>query len=240
MNQANAFESLGRHSHGDSPLSLVDQVEAGTLDLELAAWLVSHVSRGASFIVGAEPGQAGKSTTMGSLLSFVPPDLAFAEALPGEVAALDGNPTCVICHELSDHPPPAYLWGQDLRDFFSLTDDGHVLVANLHADDLEGTRRQICGDNGVTEAQFHSVDLFIFLRVEGEDPDVRRTVESVHFSDGSGPHETVFTRRAGLSLDAPRDPVHEGRCRDFLESALLDSPISPLAVRERFLRRETP
>ena len=236
MDQTAAFESLGHHSHGDSPLSLVDQIETGTLDLELAAWLVSHVARGASFIVGAEPGRAGKSTTMGSLLSFVPADLTFVEALPGEVAALDGDPTCVICHELSNHPPPAYLWDQDLRDYFSLADHSHLLVANLHADDLEATRGQICGENGVPEAQFHAVDLYIFLRVEGEDPETRRTVESVHFSDGSGPHQTVFTRQTGLSPGAPRDTALEGRCRDFLEQALSDAPLSPLQVRERFLR----
>ncbi|MFC1526234.1 hypothetical protein ACFL6X_05415 [Candidatus Latescibacterota bacterium] len=239
MDQADLFASLGRYSHGDRPLSLLDQIQAGTLDLELAAWLVSHVSRGASFIVGASPGRAGKSTTMRSLLSFVPSDLAFAEALPGEVA-LDGRPTCVICHELSDHPPAAYLWGQDLRDYFSLIDGDHVLVANLHADDLDGTRDQICGDNGVPEAQFNGVDLFVFLRVEGEDADVTRTVESVHFSDGSGPHRAVYTRETGLSPDAPRDASRQERCRGFLEQAMSGSYLDPLEVRERFLSWEMP
>ena len=239
MVPSDTFESLGRHTHGDHPLSLLDQVEAGTLDLELAAWLVSHVSRGASFIVGAEPGRAGKSTTMHSLLSFAPADLAFAEALPGEVADLDGKPTCVVCHELSNHPPPAYLWGQDLRDYFALADDGHMLVANLHADDLAGTLHQICTENGVPDARFRAVDIFIFLRVEGEDPDLSRAVESVHFSDGQAPHQTVFTRQSGLSPEAPSDAAHVGDCRGFLEGTLSDLPLSPLEVRERFLNRAT-
>jgi hypothetical protein len=236
MDQAAVFESLGHYSRGDRALSLADQIQAGTVGLGLAAWLVSHVSRGASFIVGAEPGRAGKTTTMRSLLSFVPPDLAFAEALPGAVAAgVDGRPTCVICHELSDHPPAAYLWGQDLRDFFALAGHGHVLAANLHADDIDDTRSQICDENGVPPAHFHSVNLLVFLRVEGQDPGVRRTVESVHYADGSDSHRSVFDRGRGLARGAPCDAAHVAHCRRFLEAVLSGPALSPLAMRERFL-----
>ncbi|GEM_PF-3857029 len=87
-------------------LSLLDLIELRTFDLDLAAWFVSLVSRGASYITGSGPGGVGKTTTMRTLLSFVPGNLRFAIALPGEVSAIDGVPHCVISNELSDHPPP--------------------------------------------------------------------------------------------------------------------------------------
>ena len=40
--------------------SLLDLIELNTVDLELAAWLVSLVSRGASYITGSGPGGIGK------------------------------------------------------------------------------------------------------------------------------------------------------------------------------------
>ena len=99
--------------------SLLDLIEISTVDLELAAWLVSLVSRGASYITGSGPGGIGKTTTMHTLLSFVPDDLAFKIALPDAVAEVGEGRHCVISTELSAHPPPTYLWGQDVRDFFA-------------------------------------------------------------------------------------------------------------------------
>ena len=220
---------------GGRPLTLLDQIELGTLDVDLAAWLVSHVSLGASFIVGAKPGRAGKTTTMRSLLGFVPGHLPFAIAMPGEMGDLDGSPHCVISHELSNHPPPGYLWDQDLRDYFALSGQGHMLASNMHVDDLEQAHAEICGANDVPEAHFRSASLFVFLRVEGESSDARRLVETVHHSDGTSAHQAVFSRSGGLSGSAPRDPAHEKHCRAFLEEAMADSSRALEDVRRRFL-----
>ena len=220
---------------GELPLSLLDQIELGTLDVELAAWLVSHISRGASFIVGAESRGVGKTTTMRSLLGFAPGHLPFAMMLPGKIADLDGSPHCAISYELSDHAPPAYLWAQDLRDYFALSGRGHMLVGNMHADDLDQARAQICKANDVPEAHFRAIGLFIFVRMEGESSSARRSIETVYHSDGAAAHQVVFSRSGGLSGSAPRDPAHEKRCRAFLTEALAGSSCVIEEVRRRFL-----
>jgi type IV secretory pathway ATPase VirB11/archaellum biosynthesis ATPase len=55
-------------------LSLVDLIEAGTLDLPLAAYLAAAMRAGASLMVGARPGGAGKTVVMCALLNFLPDD----------------------------------------------------------------------------------------------------------------------------------------------------------------------
>ncbi|MEW6751905.1 MAG: hypothetical protein AB1505_13155 [Candidatus Latescibacterota bacterium] len=231
--QAALLRSLGWR--GDRPLSLLDLVERDSLDLETSAWLVSRLSAGASFLVGAVPGSAGKTTTMRALLDFAPARIPFALALPGQVAQLDGVPRCVISHELSSHDVPGYLWGQDLRDYFALTGRGHLLAANLHADDLEATHAQICGQNGVPEAHFRAVGLLLFMRRRGREPHVQRFVSRVEWSDGQAPHRTVYTRQDGLTAAAPRDQEGEAHCRAFLEEGLASSWRSVEEVRRRFV-----
>jgi hypothetical protein len=53
-------------------LSIVDLIEAGTMSREVAAYSLAAIGAGASFMVGALPGGAGKTTVMGALLNFVP------------------------------------------------------------------------------------------------------------------------------------------------------------------------
>ena len=53
-------------------LSLVDLIKAGTVDLRLAAYLAAAMHSGASLLVGARPGAAGKTTVMCALLNFLP------------------------------------------------------------------------------------------------------------------------------------------------------------------------
>ena len=53
-------------------LSIVDLIEADTVTRDLAAYSLAAIGSGASFMVGALPGGAGKTTVMGALLNFVP------------------------------------------------------------------------------------------------------------------------------------------------------------------------
>jgi hypothetical protein len=237
---ATADDVLAQLGHrGQRPLSLLDQVERGTLDLELAAWLVSQITRGASFIIGARPGRAGKTTTMRALLDFVPGSRPYAIVLPEEDVALDGQPGCAVAHEISNHRVPGYLWGKELRAFFALSQAGHMLAANLHADDLAEARAQIVEASGVPEPHFRAAGLMIFLRVQGEGEAALRTVESVYYSDGATPHLQVFSAPDGWSADCPRDALREDRYRQLLAAALADGLRTVEAVRGRFLEWES-
>ncbi len=232
MNDAIArhCEELNRcNQRGGRMLSVFDLLAAKTLDLDLAAYLMARISRGASFMVGAAPGGAGKTTVMCALLNFVPTDVSLAAATPEAVyGAAECDPsgrTCYVCHEIGSGSYYAYLWSDALRAYCRLSQDGHMLATNLHADDIDETIDQVCGDNGVPSDHFTRFELLIFLRVRGGYFDARRWIDLVYSSDGSSEHKTVFAEadggathsaslRAGPTLHA--DPDYVATCRDFL------------------------
>ena len=224
--------------------SLIDLLEGGTLDLELAAFLVDRVRQGASLITGSGPGGIGKTTTMHALACFVGEGLPFFLALPGKADAVAAERACVVSNELSDHPPPTYLWGDDLRAFFAQGEKGHTLVSNVHADDLEEISGQILGENGVPAEQFRRVNLLVFICLEGGNPPerrikdttTRRIVNKVYYSDGQTEHRLVYEAGGGLRAEAPRDTESESACRAFLEETLAGDARRLSEVRRLFLQ----
>jgi len=196
------------NQRGGRMLSIVDLIEAGTMSRDLAAYALAAIGRGASFLVGANPGGAGKTTVMGALLNFVPPDvwLAPADGLAAirRGAAQPNPPHCYICHEIGRGPYYAYLWGEELRAYFDLRLAGHMLATNLHADTFEEAREQICGQCGVSEQALRRMNLMLFLSVRGRGLGVRRRIETVWESDGVGPHRQVFAADAGATVESSR------------------------------------
>ncbi len=202
-------------------LSVFDLLAAKTLDLDLAAYLMARISRGASFMVGAVPGGAGKTTVMCALLNLIPADIPLVAAVPEAVhGAVDqevSRRTCYICHEIGSGSYYAYLWSEDLRTYCGLSEQRHMLATNLHADDLEQARDQVCGTNGVQADHFNKFELLIFLRVKGGYFDARRWIDLVYSSDGSSEHELIFSAGDGLNENRSKaDPEHVTACRDFL------------------------
>lgn len=239
----NIPEELLNPNREERPRSLLDLIDLTTIDLDLAAWLVSHVSKGASLITGSGPGGIGKTTTMRALLAFAPDNFPFAIAWPEKITGIE-SPSCVISHEISDHRPPGYLWGKDARDFFAHSERGSMLVGNVHADDLDEVHDQIVGECEVPEAQFRAVNFFIFLWIEGvdrsekqriKDNPSRRFVTKIFHSTGENAHDLVYSDENGLSEDVPRDAAYEQQCRAFLEEALAGSTREINEIRHRFL-----
>ncbi len=209
------------NQRGGRMLSVFDLLAAETLDLDLAAYFLAHIARGASFMIGANPGGAGKTTVMCALLNFVPADTLLAAAADDALREcprmLDEQRTCLICHEIGAGPYFAYLWGEPLRRFCALSDTGCMLAANLHADDIDEARLQVCVENDVPRSHFAAFQLVAFLRVEGSGYSPRRRIERVYASDGSSAHELVFEHGRGLTpRDDGLDPAWLYECRDFL------------------------
>jgi hypothetical protein len=198
-------------------LSVTDLLDAGTLDLDLAAFLMARISRGASFMVGANPGGAGKTTVMCALLNLIPPDAPIVAATSAEVRRPARGARCYVCHEIGAGPYFAYLWDRDLRAYCALAERGHTLATNLHADDLDEARQQVCGDNRVPDAHFNRFAIVAFLRVRGGYRDARRWIDKVYVSDDGGPHVLAFDSQGGLNREAARaDGEREKCCREFL------------------------
>ena len=225
------------NQRGGRMLSIFDLLEARTLDLDLAAYLMAEVARGASFMVGARPGGAGKTTVMGALLNLLPSDVPLAAATAEAARAARRERAkgrrCYICHEIGRGSYFAYLWGGALRNYCALQDAGHILATNLHADDLDEAHDQVCGDSGVPESHFNGFRLLVFLRVKGGHWNAQRHIEKVYAADGSGPHRCVFTARNGLATPHLIDTAWLASCRRFLEAHYEDGVRTIEQTRER-------
>lgn len=179
-------------------LSVVDLVEAGTLTPDVAAYCIAAVSSGRSFLVGASPGGAGKTTVMGALLNFVPPDVALVAA--GEPH--DAARPCLICHEIGPGPYFGYLWGESLRRWFAAGADGAMLASNLHADTMAEVGNQIVAQNRVPEAFLRRIGLILFLEVTLDAHGCHRTISAAHESDGMHAHRLLWSRGKGWSSES--------------------------------------
>ena len=215
--EAHCAELNRCNQRGGRMLSILDLIDAQTLDLDLAALLMVQMRQGASFMVGARPGGAGKTTVMCALINLIPPEIRLVAATSqiARSASESGASArrCFICHEIGAGPYFAYLWGKELRTYCALSEEGHMLATNLHADDLDETHAQVCRENGVPEAHFNAFRCLIYLRVRGAYPNAHRMVESVYLSDGKHPHQRVFDRRQGL---ATPPSTRQRQCHEWL------------------------
>ena len=172
------------NQRGGRTLSIVDLIDAGTIGVEMAAFCRVMVLGGASWLTGAVPGGAGKTTIMAALLGFLPPGEPIlsigrpgmiAEALAGRVPA----PATMLAHEIGSGPWHGYIWGQDAADFFSLTRRGLRCVSCLHADDPAQTQDALRSLE-VAPADLDRVGLQLYVQVTGPRGRAVRRVSVVH------------------------------------------------------------
>ncbi len=139
--------------------SIVELIRAGTLDTELAAQLWLLIGARVPVVVAAEAGGAGKSTTLGALLAFLPDGVQLVELAgededfawlpqaselgwPGNGRPIAAGPpvrssdTVLLVNELSDHLP-TYTWGAAARIAVRAATIGYGLAATIHGDALE-------------------------------------------------------------------------------------------------------
>ncbi len=184
-------EELNRcNQRGGRLLSLVDLYKAKTMPLELAAFLLFKVSRGDSFVTGAVPGGAGKTTVMCALANAIPEGTPILHAanINGMLDGERGPASCYICHEMSEGGYFGYLWGEELRAYFNLKRYGHILASNLHADTLDQAKLTITKQNKVTEEAFNAVNIYVFIT-----PGITREIKSAWYSPGDGmEHSSVY------------------------------------------------
>ena len=239
------------NQRGGRMLSLVDLIDAGTTDLSLAAYLAVAMRSGASLLVGARPGGAGKTAVMCALLNFLPNQTVIcpvdspAVLETGQHDPHFGN-TCYLAHEIGAGDYYAYVWGSEARAFFKLRAHGHIIASNLHADTLEETRDQLCRENGVARAHLEAVTLKLYLRVERTNGwAMQRRVSQVYESDGirdrliwfsDGPGR--FTRQGSLE-SVLVSPEQEHIYIEFL-STLLRQNVHRIEDIRRMLMSQKP
>ena len=209
--------------------SIVELIDDGVLDAELAAlaWLL--IEARLPVVVGALARGVGKTTLLEALLDFLPGavhriDLA-GEAedfawLP-EAAAL-GWPTAgptvastppvtpqsayLVAAELSNHLP-AYTWGPAARTLVRAASVGYGIGAAIHADRLEDVHEQLgAWPVGATDDELSYLGLVLIARAWREvDGTVVRRVVAAHYARPVGRDEQGHVQRLPPAVLAARD-----------------------------------
>lgn len=168
----------------DPPLSLLDLVANGTLDLKIAALLWLAVERKASIVSAAGPRLAGKTTLLVALREMTPSwlSLVYTRGVEEDFSFVkDTKPerTYIMVNEISEHLP-AYLSGWRVQKVFELLGQGYSMMATIHADTPEELFSQLIEPpHQVPALHLNYLQLVVFLGFAPYRRDSRR-VRSVH------------------------------------------------------------
>ena len=213
------------NQRGGRMLSVVDLIKAETLSISQAAWLLDRIAQGSSWLVGARPGGAGKTTVMSALLAMIPASSAVRLTNSGTGWEKSRAGEYVVSYELSPGSYDAYIWGSDIRRFVRLGAQGCRIVSNLHADTLSEASEQLA-ENGVEEDAFSAFSTFIPLSLNGGTYAWSRRVECVFYvSHGSW---------RSLERDCPLSARHDA-IRSFLDQCLAKDMFTVENVRVAWL-----
>ena len=222
------------NQRGGRMLSVVDLIKAGNLSVFQSALLMERIFSGCSFIIGAKPGGAGKTTVMCALLNFLPLGVNIIHTENRNILAQgnSGEQTCYLCHEIGSGNYYCYLWGEDLPVFFKLKQYGHILAANLHADTFQEAEHQVCVRNSVSEKLFHEVEIYVFLEVEKEGWDWKRKVSKIYIRDDTS-HRLISEKNFAHFSSVNFDRLE--RCRGFMEKAVRNNLCRMEEFRKEFI-----
>jgi hypothetical protein len=160
--------------HFDRSLSIIDLIEQGTFSLTQAIWLAARISEGYSWLVGAQPGGAGKTTIMCALLALLPDIERAVLARSGDRWETFGHNDCVVTEEISDHQRGHYIWGEDVRGLTRIPSRGGRITSTIHADTLDQARQQVAIRCGAGEEGLTAFGLFIPIKVTFLSPQLEK------------------------------------------------------------------
>jgi flagellar protein FlaI len=213
------------------PRSIIELIQGGTLDSELAATLWLLVEAGVPLLVAGEGQGTGKTTLLGALLDFVAPETTIVE-LAGAAETFDWLPqaselgwptrrrrarpdglagppirpdaTLLFAAELSDHLP-VYTWGAAARLAARAAVIGYGLAATIHADSLDEVFDQLRRPPvGLSDDELSHLGVVIVLRrIAGG----RRRAVAAHYVRPVSRDAHGHVQRLGPAVLATWDPV---------------------------------
>jgi hypothetical protein len=155
----------GYHWAPPEPMSAVQIVGSGSLDARLMATLWALVSRRRSVMLASEAPQAGKTTTLSSLVDFLPDGTVgiFLRGWRGDFGWTDEygpERTYLLVNEMSDHLP-IYVWGRNARGALELAGRGYGLGATMHADSLDEALAALREGVGATDPDLAGLTIYL-------------------------------------------------------------------------------
>jgi len=205
----------GYHWAAPEPMSVVEIVRSGSLDLRLMATLWAAVARRSSVMLAAEAPMAGKTTTLSALVDLLPPGTVgvFLSGWAEDFRWVDRygpDRTYQLVNEMSDHLP-IYLWGRQARAALSLVARGYGMGATMHADSLDEAIAVFRDELGATDAEIGALDLYLQFSAYRTPAGMYRRVEEAWYLrlDPAGRLDPVRLAR----IDGPRSPSLTGAQR---------------------------
>ncbi|MCX7872705.1 MAG: hypothetical protein N2487_05415 [Verrucomicrobiae bacterium] len=233
------------NQRGGRMLSVVDLLLAGTVDLDLAAYVCWQMSRGVSIITAANPGGAGKTTVMAAFLGFITPGTKIITVSESSILdpanSIHKKPECLLVHEIGAGHYYGYIWGRDVLRYFKMIEPGRSIVSNLHADTLDELKYVLNNELHVPNDLLGKVDLIMFIAMHRGRSyfDVKRRVSTVYQSF-NGKHELIFQHELTVDKFTCHKPevledAHIKQLRSFLEELLKKRQFEYMTVRKLFL-----
>jgi len=208
----------GYHWTLPQPMSAVEIAQSGSLDHRLMATLWAVVSRRRSVMLASEAPMAGKTTTLSSLVDFLPAgsvgvflrgwrdDASWTEEIGPDRGYL-------LVNEMSDHLP-IYVWGANAQLALRLAGTGYGLGATMHADSLPEALDSLRSGLGASDADLAALTLYLqYSAYRTPDGMYRRVEEAWHLTgDASGALvpvrlATIAGDRSPSLTGAQREPI---------------------------------
>lgn len=218
----------------------------------MAAFCFHAIQGGASFLTAANPGGAGKTTLMGALLAFLPPDekLRTVGLHASRVPRGHSNHgrECLMGHEIGRGAYFGYLWGDEARAFFQSTARKVRITTNLHADTLPEIEDTLLGpDIGATPEDLARIGFVAFMACRHRKGGAVRRVASLHVSASGGDAplwkwDEKSDRFLWTGQGRPEDALPEGRrdrlgtAKEFMEKMKREGPAEWFAARQVVLQ----
>ncbi|MFW6270661.1 MAG: hypothetical protein ACOC4G_11335 [Bacillota bacterium] len=176
------FKEINRlNQRGGRMLSIIDLLKDGTLDFDLAGFLLYSMRQDKSFLTAANPSGTGKTTLMGSLLGLLKPGIQI-KTISNRVKVSEEREKNIryLIHEIGDGPYFSYIWGQEVDKFLSLGNRAGI-ASCMHADSLEEMKDILYNPPlSVREKNFYNLDLILFMTMEGRFTRRKRRVSRVY------------------------------------------------------------
>lgn len=162
------FFRFGRQS---KPLSILELVNAGNLNLRLAALLWMMMENRSSVVVAAGPNMAGKTATLNALLDFLPPEIRKVH-ISGNFETFDfveeDRPATnyMVVEEFNTYLD--YVWGETAIKAFNLLEQGYSLGGTIHANTPREVVYLFHRYLGLSLPLVSNIDVIVTLRVSWE------------------------------------------------------------------------
>ena len=202
LEEHNLREIEGLSQRGRT-LSIIDLINDSTLSVDMAAYALYSMANGASFLTAARPGNAGKTTLMACILTFLPPGVRIVTtsnpSIVNQAQSLisqEGTENlCFLCHEIGSGHWYGYLWGHYVGQLLHLMDKGYRVASCIHADTLPELQDiLISRELGVSEDDFARLNMILFMKLERGLIGYRRRVATFYEDDSEArEHKLLFS-----------------------------------------------